>query len=129
GAMGRSALECLITMYNFKEIRCTSRRAETREDFAREWSDKLGIPVTPDNSPETAVRGADIVVGGTTSTEVVSRADWLKAGSTFLSLARKELAPSDFRAMDKVVLDDFDLNMLEPEFAEMVASNEFTRDE
>ena len=45
----------------------------------------------PADSIEAVVRGADVVVGGTTSGEVVSREPWLKRGSTFISLARREL--------------------------------------
>ena len=38
-------------------------------------------------SIEEVVRGADIVVGGTTSPDIVSREPWLKPGCTFISRA------------------------------------------
>ena len=34
GSMGTNTMRCLITMYDFEEIRVTSRRRETREAFA-----------------------------------------------------------------------------------------------
>jgi ornithine cyclodeaminase len=73
------------------------------------------------------VRGADIAVGGTTSSDVVSREPWLKPGSTFISLARRELDPAGWSKMDKVVIDSWDFNMLQGEFKRMIESGQFSR--
>src|SRR5262249_27526024 len=72
GTMGTNSLRCLATMYKFAEIRCTSRRPETRVAFAEKWSRALGVPVVAKDSIEDVVRGADIAVGGTTSGEAGS---------------------------------------------------------
>ena len=120
GAMATNSLQCLCTMYRFEEIRCTSRRPETRAAFARKWSQALGIAVVPKDSIEEVVRGADIAVGGTTSGDVVSREPWLKPGCTFISLARRELDPAGWSKMDKVVIDSWEFNMLQREFRRMV---------
>ncbi len=128
GTMGVTSLECLTSMFDFEEIRCTSRRPETRQAFAEKWSAALGIPVIPVATPEETVRGADIAVGGTTSTEIVSREPWLKPGCTFISLARRELDPAGWPRMDKVVVDDFDTNMLTPAFRQTVADGLLTRE-
>ena len=71
--------------------------------------------------------GADIAVGGTTSEDIVSRAEWLKPGATFISLARRELDPADWAKMDKVVIDSWDFNIITKEFKAMVESGQFTR--
>ena len=61
GTMATNALRCLVELYDgIEEIRCTSRRPETREAFAAKWSEKLGISVVPKDSIEEAVRDADI---------------------------------------------------------------------
>ena len=127
GTMGLNALRCLLTLYRFDEIRCTSRRPETRRAFADHWSKELGIPVVPKDSVEEVVRGADIVVGGTTSGEIVSREPWLKPGCTFISLARRELDPAGWSKMDKVVIDSWEYNMLQREFRRTVESGLFSR--
>ena len=129
GMMGKTGLDCLATMYKFDEIRCTSRRPQTRAAFARHYSEKLATKVVTVDTPEQAVRGADIVVGGTTSEEVVSRADWIKEGCSFLSLARKELDPAGWSLMDKVVIDSWELNMLNKPFREMVEEGRFSREQ
>ena len=128
GTMGLNALRCLLTLYNFEEIRCTSRRPETRAAFAAEWSTTLGIPVIAKETIEEVVRGADIAVGGTTSGDIVSREPWLKPGCTFISLARRELDPAGWSKMDKVVIDSWEFNMLQREFKRMVEGGLFARD-
>ncbi len=105
GTMGMNSLRCLAGLYEFEEIRCTSRRPQTREAFAQKWSKELGVPVVPKDSIEAVVRGADIAVGGTTSGDIVTREPWLKPGSTFISLARRELDPAGWSKMDKVVIE------------------------
>ncbi|MFL6797798.1 MAG: ornithine cyclodeaminase family protein [Xanthobacteraceae bacterium] len=127
GTMGLNSLQCLLTMYKFSEIRCTSRHPETRTAFAARWSQTVGIPVTAKDSVEEVVRGADIVVGGTTSGEIVSREPWLKPGATFISLARRELDPAGWSKLDKVVIDSWDYNMLQRDFRHTVESGLFTR--
>jgi ornithine cyclodeaminase/alanine dehydrogenase-like protein (mu-crystallin family) len=96
-------------------------------DVADAFKD-LGIPVVATDSIEAVVRGADIAVGGTTSGEVVSREQWLKPGSTFISLARRELDPAGWSKLDKVVIDSWEFNMLQREFKRMVEAGLFSRD-
>jgi alanine dehydrogenase len=127
GTMGTNALRCLATMYKFEEIRCTSRRPQTRSAFAEAWSKALGTRVVAKESIEEVVRGADIVVGGTTSPEIVSREPWLKPGCTFISLARRELDPAGWSKMDKVVIDSWEFNMLQKDFKRTVESGLFSR--
>ncbi len=128
GTMGTNALRCLTTMYKFEEIRCTSRRPETRRAFAEKWSKPLGTTVVAKDSIEEVVRGADIVVGGTTSPDIVSREPWLKPGATFISLARRELDPAGWAKLDKVVIDSWDFNMLQRDFRRTVEAGLFSRD-
>jgi ornithine cyclodeaminase/alanine dehydrogenase-like protein (mu-crystallin family) len=129
GTMGMNSLRCLATMYKFEEIRCTSRRPQTRAAFAEKWSQELGIPVVAKDTVEEVVRGADIAVGGTTSGDIVTREAWLKPGATFISLARRELDPAGWSKMDKVVIDSWEFNLLQREFRRMVESGLFAREQ
>jgi ornithine cyclodeaminase len=129
GSMGTAALRCLTAMYRFDEIRCTSRRAETREAFADKWSRELRVNIVTRDSIEDVVRGADVIVGGTTSGEIVSREPWVKPGATFISLARRELDPAGWSKMDKVVVDSWEFNMLQKEFRRTVDSGLFSREQ
>src|SRR5215469_5166949 len=129
GSMGANTLRCLSRLYRFAEIRCTSRRRETREAFAALWSAELGMPVRPCDSVEEVVRGADIAVGGTTSSDIMTREAWLKPGAVFISLARREFEPEGWARMDKVIIDSWEMNYLIPHFRAMVDSGTFVRDQ
>ena len=127
GTMGENCLRCLIQLYRFREILCTSRRPETREAFAAKWSAKLGIPVRTTASVEEVVRGSDIAIGCTTRTDIVSREPWVKPGATFVSLARREMDPAGWARFDKTVIDDWDCNMTMHEFRDMLDAGQFDR--
>jgi ornithine cyclodeaminase len=127
GTMAENCLRCLIRLYKFDEIVCTSRRPDTREAFARKWSEKLGVPVRTVETVEEVVRRSDIAVGGTTSTDIVSREHWVKPGGTFVSLARREMDPGGWAKFNKVVIDDWDCNMTVREFRNMIDAGEFSR--
>jgi ornithine cyclodeaminase len=129
GTMGTNALRCLATLYKFDEIRCTSRRPETRAAFAAKWSKEIGVPIVTKDTIEEVVRGADIAVGGTTSGEIVTREPWLKPGCTFISLARRELDPAGWSKMDKVVVDSWEFNMLQRDFRRTVETGLFSREQ
>jgi ornithine cyclodeaminase len=129
GTMCAGVLECLATLYHFDEVRVTSRRPESREAFARKWSEKLGIHVRPVETNEEVVRGADIAVGGTTSADVMIYEQWIKPGALVISLARQQFELAGFARMDKVIVDDWDLNMKNHYFRKMVDSGLFAREQ
>lgn len=129
GTMGENCLRCLRHLYTFREIVCTSRRKETREAFAAKWSEKLGIPVRIVDTVEEVVRSADVAVGGTTRSDIVSREPWVKPGATFVSMARREMDPAGWAKFDKVVIDDWDCNMTMREFRDMLDAGEFSREQ
>jgi ornithine cyclodeaminase/alanine dehydrogenase-like protein (mu-crystallin family) len=52
---------------------------------------------------------------------------WLKPGCTFISLSPRQLDPADWARMDKVVVDSWDWNCLNPAFRTMVDAGQFTR--
>ncbi len=100
----------LDDLFDFDTIRVTSRRPESREDFARRLSEHLGKPVRAVGSPEEALAGADIMVEATRLTEpaVLLRTEWVKPGTLVVpygTVSAVELSLTD--VMDKVVVDDW----------------------
>jgi ornithine cyclodeaminase len=129
GTMATNALRCLREMYDgIEEVRCTSRRPETRFAFADKWTGKLGIPVIPKNSVEAVMKDADIGVGCTTSGDIMCRESWLKPGGTFCSFARREFDPAGWAKLDKIVIDSWEMNMLMKHFREAVETGLYGRD-
>lgn len=77
---GRQALShynVFTEVFSFKEVRVWSRSQEKAEAFAR----SLGGAVTACWSVEEAVKGADVIVTVTRSTEPVVQGQWVKPGA------------------------------------------------
>nr|WP_276589035.1 MULTISPECIES: ornithine cyclodeaminase family protein [unclassified Sphingomonas] len=79
-----------------------------REAFAASMSQELALPVRPATSPESAVRGADIVLTAARSRgeQPILFGDWLKAGATVVSIG--STVPEQ-REIDASVVDRSDL--------------------
>ena len=80
GLQSRTQLEALSLVRSITEVRAFSRNPQHRETFAKEMTAQLGFPVVAVASAQEAVRGADIVVTSTTSTNPVLDGSWLAPG-------------------------------------------------
>jgi alanine dehydrogenase len=80
GLQGRTQLQAITSVRKIESVRAFSRSAEKREQFAKEMSEQLGLPVTAVASAEEAVRGSEIIVTSTTSTDPVLQGRWLEPG-------------------------------------------------
>jgi len=129
GTMSAGVLQCLATLYRFEEIRVTSLSMAESEAFAHRWSTELGMPVKALDSKEAVVRGADIVVGGTTSADVMIYEAWVKPGALVISLTQQQFELAGFARMDKVVVDNWELNMRNRFFRQMVDGGLFRREQ
>ncbi|MGH9745944.1 MAG: ornithine cyclodeaminase family protein [Candidatus Acidiferrales bacterium] len=80
GLQARTQLEAISAVRNLSEARACGRDPKRREAFAAEMTARLQLPVKAVASAEEAVRGADIVIASTTSTNPVVEGRWLKPG-------------------------------------------------
>ena len=80
GFQARTQLEAVTVVRKIGRVRAFGRDRERRERFAREMSEKLGVPVEAAASAEEAVREADIVITSTTASKPVLEGRWLRAG-------------------------------------------------
>jgi len=100
----------LDDLFDFAEIRVTSRRPESRERFARELSEELGKPVRAVASPEEALVGADVMVEASrlVSPQPLLRTAWVGPGTLVVpygTVSAVELSLT--AAVDKIVVDDW----------------------
>lgn len=100
----------LDSLFDFAEIRVTSKRPESREDFGRRLSERLGKDVRVCATAEETLDGADIQVEASrlVEPEALVRREFLRPG-TFLvpygTISALELTLLD--DIDKVVVDDW----------------------
>jgi ornithine cyclodeaminase len=119
----------LDLLFDFEEIRVTSKRPESRERFAGEMSRQLGKPVAVKDTTEATVRDADIIVDASRLLEpqVLVRDKWVKPGALIQPygavLSVERTLPF---TVDKMVVDDWNQCRQSPygQFAELTQSGE-----
>jgi alanine dehydrogenase len=112
GARGTafSNVTMLDSEFDFDEIRVTSKRAESREEFGRALEEALGKAVRVVTTAEEAVVGADVVVEATRLEQPTPLllTEWIEPGMLVVpygTVSAVELTLTD--VMDKVVVDDW----------------------
>ena len=80
GWQAGAQLMALCTVRPVKEVKVYSQRLESREEFAHEYSAKLGIPVHCVNTPEKCAEDVDILLAATSSLIPVIKPEWLLPG-------------------------------------------------
>jgi alanine dehydrogenase len=118
GLQSRTQLEALSLVRAITEVRAFSRKSEHRERFAKEMTTQLGFPVVAVASAQEAVRGADIVVTSTTSTDPVLDGSWLAPGMHINAIGanfpqKHELDGEAIRRCDIIVADSREQSKLE----------------
>jgi alanine dehydrogenase len=80
GLQARTQLEAIALVRKLGSVRAFGRDQKRREQFAKEMTARLQIPVTAVSSAEEAVRGSDIIITSTTSSNPVVEGRWLEDG-------------------------------------------------
>lgn len=81
GVQARSHLAAMACVRSLAQVRVVSRTHEKARLFAEEMQQQFPFPIESCQSPESAVRGADLVVTATTASEPVLRREWIQSGA------------------------------------------------
>jgi ornithine cyclodeaminase/alanine dehydrogenase-like protein (mu-crystallin family) len=99
GFQARTQLEALLVAMPIERVRVWSRSEEKRTAFARECSERFGVPVEAAPSAELAIRGADILTTSTSAKDPVLDAAWVAGGThinaTGSNQARRRELPTE----------------------------------
>ncbi|HVS88438.1 MAG TPA: ornithine cyclodeaminase family protein [Candidatus Acidoferrum sp.] len=110
GSQAKTQLEAIAAVRKLESVRAYGRDPERRENFAKEMTERLGVPVTAAASASAAVRGADIVCTATTASQpIVSGAD-LSNGAHINAIGanhahKRELDDEAVASADVIVAD------------------------
>jgi alanine dehydrogenase len=113
GGQAKTQLEAIAVVRKLQVVQVYGRDPNRREAFAKEMSDRIGVPVHAAASSSEAIRGADIVVTATTAAHaVVSGAD-LAAGMHINAIGanhahKRELDDQAVAAADVIVVDSIE---------------------
>ena len=110
GWQARSQATAVAAVRSLRSIRAWGRDRDRLLSFCRETEAACGVPVTPADSAEGAVRGADIVTTATKSPVPVLHGIWLAPGVHINAvgsnnLARRELDGDAVRRSSRIVVD------------------------
>jgi ornithine cyclodeaminase/alanine dehydrogenase-like protein (mu-crystallin family) len=105
-AGGQVMAACAVR--NIESVRVFSPNPKNREAFAAEWGAKLAVRMTPVDTPEEAVKGADIVLCATNTIDPVFFERWIEPGMHITSIKRPELEEAAILRADIVVLHSKD---------------------
>jgi len=110
GAAGQAKnhLLALMQVRKLKNVNVYSRSPENRKKFADEMGPLTNINITPVDSPEQAVRGADIILTATNSSVPVFDGNWLQSGQHVTTIVGSNvgLVKSGFAAAKRRETDD-----------------------
>lgn len=100
----------LDKIFDFEEIRITSKRPESRERFAAAMSAQLGKTVRVMETTRATVQDADIIIDASrlTQHEILVADEWVKPGALIQPYgAVLSVAPSLPFSVDKMLVDDW----------------------
>lgn len=101
GWFGRAVFWATYTGHPFERAKVFAPTRAHAEEFSREMSAKLCIPIEAVASAEDAVRGSDIVMCGTNTFRPVIDGNWLEPGAAVVSIVGEPLLPGQGREGDE----------------------------
>jgi alanine dehydrogenase len=118
GLQARTQLEAVAQARRLERIHAFGRDAQRREKFAKEMTERLGLPVTPAASAEDAVRGAGIVITSTTSKTPVVEGRWIEPGMHISAIGsnfaeKREIDSEAVRRCDVIAADSVEQSKIE----------------
>jgi alanine dehydrogenase len=101
-AGGQLMAACAVR--DIKTVRCFSPSEARRVAFCTEWSEKLSIEVIPVDSPEAAMKGADIAMCSTNSLDPIFYEPWVEPGMHLSSIKPQEIEVPALKRAQKIVI-------------------------
>jgi len=109
GDTARATLPIMAKAFRLKEVRVTSRSPESRRAYAKDLEPKLAIRVRAVDSTEEALRGVDMVISATTTSQPFVREKWLEEGVFVYSIGKhQEMEDAVYKKADKFVVDSWE---------------------
>ena len=115
GHQARANLQAIATVRAIESVKVYSSTRANRERFAEEMMELLNLEVRPVVNPEEIVRGSDIVMCATNSSQPVFDGTWLEPGQLITTLVnsdgvhrRTEADATTMRRSDFIVLNSIE---------------------
>ncbi|MBI4526758.1 MAG: ornithine cyclodeaminase family protein [Deltaproteobacteria bacterium] len=113
GNEARRNLEAICCVRNIERVKVYSHTREHREKFAEEMTELLNVEIQPVSSPEAVIKGSDIVMCATNSSQPVFEGKLLEPGQLVTTIVntdgvhrRTEADPATMIRSDFIVLNN-----------------------
>jgi ornithine cyclodeaminase/alanine dehydrogenase-like protein (mu-crystallin family) len=90
GHQARANLQAITAVRDIESVKIYSSTKANRDRFAEEMTQLLNVEVQPVNSPESVVKGSDIVMCATNSSQPVFDGKWLEPGQLVTTLVNTD---------------------------------------
>ena len=90
GNEARTNLEAICAVRNIESVKVYSPNKEHRDRFAEEMTELLNVEVQPVTGFEAVVRGSDIVMCASNSSEPIFNGNWLEPGQLVTTIANTD---------------------------------------
>src|SRR6184192_2168390 len=90
GNEARTNLGAICAVRSIESVKVYSSTREHRDRFAEEMTETLNVEVQPVSSPEAVVKGSDIVMCATNSSQPVFDGKWLEPGQLVTTIANTD---------------------------------------
>jgi alanine dehydrogenase len=94
----------ICAVRDITEIRCFSPNEANRKAFAKDMTERLGIPVIATNSIDDAINKADVVLCATSAIDPVLGHNAIRPGVHYATIKPAEIAPQAINAIDRAVV-------------------------
>ncbi|MCU1241184.1 MAG: hypothetical protein JWO71_1910 [Candidatus Acidoferrum typicum] len=113
GGQARTQLEAIAAVRKLSSARVYGRNADRRNQFAKEMSQRIGIPVEPVSSSSEAARDAHIICTATTASQPVLHGPDLASGVHINAIGanhahKRELDDEAVASADVIVVDSIE---------------------
>lgn len=130
GELGRMHLLALNEILGLGEVRVVDLIPEAAERFVADMSEETGLPIVIEPSPETAVRGADVIITVTTGSAVNVETPWVVPGAFIARMGSyQEVALDLLLEADKLVVDRWEyVSYRVPEMIELIRTGKLSKE-
>lgn len=104
-----------------QRVKVFSPNPVNRERFCRDLQSRVKAKLTPVDSPDAAVKDADIVVTATNSMEPVHKKEWLRPGTHYSAVKVQEMDHSFLEAVDRAFMFSKNPVTTRPQFVKLAS--------
>jgi ornithine cyclodeaminase/alanine dehydrogenase-like protein (mu-crystallin family) len=130
GKIAGTTIHGIASQFNIRKLKVYSRTEDSRNRFATQMQQELGIESEAVDDPELVIRNSDIAVTISSADAPIVKKSWIDPGCTLCSTGgNQELDPGVLEVADKLVVDDFQWCTMAGDIHAWIERSQYSRDD